>query len=218
MARPGSVRLSFGRALLVGGALVLTLFAALSSAPSSGTASGPTTLLNFGEPAVSPSSAATYPVNFTEHGLPQGAAWNLTLLGHTWNSTASSLQLVESNGSFSYSAASAAFPGNWSANGTFVVAGKGVTVLVLLTTPSPSHAPTAGAAATQPLAPSFWLFTAGFLVVVVVAVAVGIAARRRKGDLPRPPTPPTSSLPPPVVDATVQPPASDDSDPLSHML
>lgn len=44
-----------------------------------------------------------YPVDFTEHGLPGGSSWSVTLNGTTLSSTTTTVQFNETNGTYAYS-------------------------------------------------------------------------------------------------------------------
>jgi len=170
-----------------------------------------------GELVVVP-AAPMYPVTFTESTLPASSNWSVSILGETWNSTAASLTLYEPNGSYNFTSHSDAAPGNWSAAGSFDVAGKPVTVPVQLVT---SSLPTAGTSASAAGGPIGWLVPIlGVVLVLIVAVAaVSVMARRQRG---RPPAPPPGGPTTPVtqpLDAHERRPSGEvEPDPLRHML
>ncbi|HEY6237889.1 MAG TPA: hypothetical protein VIZ68_01725 [Thermoplasmata archaeon] len=213
-----SHRALFGRILLLGATFALLILGSLpSSLPS---ASAPSSVRPYGpaDPDVSGGSLSTYPVTFTEQALPSGAGWNLTLLGHTWNTTAASIVLYEPNGSFAYAAASNAPPGNWSASGSFDVAGGPVGVLVTLS--APNYPVSSGAASPSGVGSPLvgWIVGTLVAVVAVVAVVLGIAGRRRGRDLPPPPAARGSSDPPPPSVPGGKSSGEETPDPLRHML
>jgi hypothetical protein len=75
----------------------------------------------------------TYSVTFTETGLPNGKNWSVTLAGSSENSTGSTIQFTEPNGTFSYTIG--AVPG-WATSlysGTVTVYGKGMDVSIAWT-------------------------------------------------------------------------------------
>ncbi len=49
------------------------------------------------------STAATYPVTFSESGLPSGTSWSVTVNGATESSTSSTITFIEPNGTYAYS-------------------------------------------------------------------------------------------------------------------
>jgi hypothetical protein len=75
---------------------------------------------------------ATYPVRFTENGLPNGTSWSVTLGGVTQSSTTTVIDFQESNGSYTYRLASS-MPEYGAPGGTFVVTGSPVFVYVTFT-------------------------------------------------------------------------------------
>jgi hypothetical protein len=115
------------------------------------------------------SDVVTFPVTFTEAGLPVGTAWAVALNGLSNSSTGSTLVFNEPNGSYSFSTAGAISGGPGiqyvatPASGSFDVGGAGyaqtvsyATQFELTTSATPSNAGTVGPA-------SAW-FTAGSLV------------------------------------------------------
>ncbi|EQD72490.1 thermopsin precursor, partial [mine drainage metagenome] len=75
---------------------------------------------------------ATYPVRFTESGLPNGTSWSVTLGGVTQSSTTTVIDFQEPNGSYTYRLASN-MPEYGAPGGSFVVTGSPVFVYVTFT-------------------------------------------------------------------------------------
>ncbi|HUI38555.1 MAG TPA: hypothetical protein VLY85_02880, partial [Thermoplasmata archaeon] len=72
----------------------------------------------------------TYPVTFTEAGLPSGTSWTVTLGGHPANSTTTTIVVPESNGSFAYSVGSIAGYSTSPAAAAVTVSGAPVAVAI----------------------------------------------------------------------------------------
>ena len=76
-------------------------------------------------------SSVTYPVVFSESGLPSGASWSITVNGISNNSTSGTIEFAEANGTYSYAVSTpiAGGPGVQYAvspgGGVFGVAGAG---------------------------------------------------------------------------------------------
>jgi len=213
-----SCRVRLGRTLTIALLVALGVSSAFLTATESRVGSaGPHVLVAL-PPSVSAPGVTTYAVTFSQHALPAGAVWNVTVLGQTWSSAQPTLVVPEPNGSYAYTAASSATPGNWSASGTFEVAGGPQSVPIDLTVPG---APSAGAAA-SPAGPGFGglavLATVGALVLVVVAAVLAVAGRRRATERVSPPLPARrpgeAAEAPPGTVAT----ADGTPDPLGHML
>jgi len=213
-----SCRVRLGRTLTI--ALLVALSASglfLAATGSRVGSAGPHVLVAL-PPSVSAPGVTTYAVTFSQHALPSGAAWNVTILGQTWGSTQPTLVVPEPNGSYAYTASSSATPGNWSASGTFEVAGGPQSVPIDLTVRS---APSAGAAAST-AGPGFGalavLAAVGALVLVIVAAVLAVAGRRRGTERvsppPAAPRPGEAAEAPPGTVAT----AGETPDPLGHML
>jgi hypothetical protein len=172
-------------------------------------------------------SATQYEVTFTESGLPNGATWNLTLLGRTWNTTNESLSILLANGTYSYSAYAAEAFNSVGArgafqNGSFTVAGKPVTEGWTWAGP-PTEAPgnrTAAAPSETVNSGVFFPIAIG-VVAVALVIAIGLAVAARRPGV-RPPPPPGPSGPPPGRPVGTEPERpgeeGEGSDPLSHML
>lgn len=75
---------------------------------------------------------ATYAVQFTESGLPNGTLWSVTLGGATQSSTTPIINFQEPNGSYTYRLASS-LPEYGAPGGSFVVTGSPVFVYVTFT-------------------------------------------------------------------------------------
>lgn len=167
-----------------------------------------------------------YLVTFMESGLASGSRWSVTLDGTSLNTTGTSLQFDETNGTYSYSAESTSVsPASW-LNGTVVVAGANQEVaLDFRTSPPPSQGGSAS--------PTFGLLSSGAWIIGVAVVAVlflfgvslGYARRasvrsRPLEPLPPEPAPPLAAPAPGAAQAppNLEGPATEGDDPLSHML
>jgi hypothetical protein len=80
-----------------------------------------------------PTSVPTYPVSFTETGLPHGTDWAVTLAGTTHTSTNDMVSFDEPNGSFPYSVSLVAGYATNPSNGNVSVAGAPVPLTVTFT-------------------------------------------------------------------------------------
>ncbi len=82
-------------------AYTVTAVPGYTASPSSGTATvhGAAVSYPIAFSAIPPPS---YPVTFTETGLPAGASWSVTLLGSLQSSAGSTIAFTESNGSYPY--------------------------------------------------------------------------------------------------------------------
>lgn len=86
---------------------------------------------------------ATYPVNFTETGLPSGTSWSVTLNGTLLHSTGTSVATVEPNGTYPYTVGAVAGYGATPASGSVTVGGTSVSVAITFSpVPSPRYAVT----------------------------------------------------------------------------
>lgn len=163
-------------------------------------------------------NATTYLVNVTVIGLPAGTPWSLNILQQSWNTTAPTILLREPNGTYSYTASSVDFPGNRFSNGSFVVAGQPVNVVLRWTPPSNAGSPngTATSSATATLGGSLFVVIV-FVLVIGIVVALAVIARgspttfRQAAD--------QTPLGAPGADRGSEPRAPDSpDDPLGHML
>ncbi len=80
---------------------------------------------------------STYPVTFSENGLPSGTAWGVGIGNQSLSSSSSSVSTNELNGSYQYTVT---VPNGFNASpasGSFKVSGAPVFVLVNFTTPRP---------------------------------------------------------------------------------
>lgn len=88
-------------------------------------------------------TVATYPVTFTEKGLPSGTPWSVTLGGSTLGSSSgSSLVLREPNGSYSYAVGVVSGYLSVPSSGNVAVTGAGVSVSIVFFTPASGYAVT----------------------------------------------------------------------------
>ncbi len=84
----------------------------------------------------------TYPVRFTEAGLPAGSEWAVAINGSTSTAVVSTIQVVLGNGTYPYSVAG---PSGYSASpsaGTVMVRGGGVNVSIIWTPTGGAPSPT----------------------------------------------------------------------------
>ncbi len=82
--------------------------------------------------------AGTYSVTFVESGLPTGTSWSVDLSGTTWYSSGTVLEIPETNGSYSYTAAPASGYSVSPSRGSVVVSG-GNDFVYLTYTPPPTY-------------------------------------------------------------------------------
>lgn len=160
----------------------------------------------------------TYPVTFTESALPASSNWSVSILGETWNSTAASLVLLEPNGSYAFTSHSDVAPGNWTADGSFDVAGSPVSVPVSLVS---SSLPTAGPSASATGGSIGWIGPIlGVVLGLVVAVAALLGLTRRQRGRPTAPSRESTAtpLPQPHDAHDRRPSEAEEPDPLGHML
>ncbi|MHB8351398.1 MAG: hypothetical protein ACYDFT_01695 [Thermoplasmata archaeon] len=80
------------------------------------------------------STQGTYPVTFAEQGLPPGTDWSVTLAGTPHGSATSVIPIYMPNGSFVYSVGPVAGYATSTGNGTVLVAGHAVYLLLNFTT------------------------------------------------------------------------------------
>ncbi|MCI4365345.1 MAG: hypothetical protein L3K10_04705 [Thermoplasmata archaeon] len=144
----------------------------------------------------------TYPVTYTETGLPAGTAWTATTNGVPSSTATSSIVFNEPNGSYSFGAQTSFSAINGTAYtatpayGAFVLAGSAVHEAIQF---SPSEAkPTSPGAATGTAAPSgvpIWVFGAALAALLIVIAILAAFSLRRPGP-PSGPTP-ASTVPAP---------------------
>jgi hypothetical protein len=85
-------------------------------------------------------TVATYPITFTETGLPSGTGWSVTLAGSTVGSgSGSSIILHEPNGSYSYDVGVVAGYLSAPTSGVVTVAGAGTSVGIVFFTPNSGY-------------------------------------------------------------------------------
>ncbi|MCI4317080.1 MAG: hypothetical protein L3J96_00945 [Thermoplasmata archaeon] len=166
-------------------------------------------------PQESISNAETYPVNFTEQGLPFGSNWSLTLLGHVWNEGNLSLVVFESNGSYAYSGYSSVASPNPFVNGSFTVQGHPVTIALTWQSTEyagPTEARNSGGGDTVF---ALAVLLAAGLVITVATLAV---VSRKQGPIPPAPRSPNSAGEPRAAPPADPPDDAVAQDPLRHML
>ncbi len=76
---------------------------------------------------------ATYPVTFTESGLPSGTSWSVTLNGTTESSTSASITFTEPNGTYPYSVGAVSGYSLSPSSGSLTVKGSAVTQTIAFT-------------------------------------------------------------------------------------
>jgi hypothetical protein len=132
----------------------------------------------------------TYPVVFTESGLPLGIRWSVTLNGTLQASNGPSIEFVEPSGNYTYSVGA---PVGYSATpnpGTAAVQGKNASVTIRFVPASPSSGPTGwgiltGTVLGVPL--YYWILGVG--VIAGVGAFAILRSRRRTPPSPRDRTP-----------------------------
>jgi len=147
----------------------------------------------------------TYPVTFTEGGLPSGTSWSVTLNGTPQSSTSASMVFDVANGTLSYTVGAVSGYTIGQASGTITVAGHSVSETVQFT--STGGAPPTGknnstsSASVLGLPPvEGYLLIALIIVVLAILAAVAIWSRNRKKVAPNPPSaadPSNAPAPPP---------------------
>jgi YVTN family beta-propeller protein len=113
--------------VVLAGVMVLTSLPGLSSSPTPPAAATPLSL------ATVP-TAARYPVNFTESGLPAGSIWTVTLGNATLATSSRSEVFYASNGTYNYTVDSVGGFVPLVATGTVAVHGGNNTVVATLST------------------------------------------------------------------------------------
>ena len=83
-------------------------------------------------------SPKTYPVTFTETGLPSGTTWSITLNGQTFTSLTSTITFSEPNGSYSYSIGSISGYTTSPSSGLVTVSGSNLDEAIVFTKNTPS--------------------------------------------------------------------------------
>ena len=75
-------------------------------------------------------SIPTYPITFTEAGLPSGTSWSVTLASSSLSSTGSSITFYETSGSYAYSISSVSGYSVSPSSGTATLSGSGISISV----------------------------------------------------------------------------------------
>jgi YVTN family beta-propeller protein len=100
-------------------------------------AEGTVSIISPGTPAPPP---PTYPVSFTETGLPAGTSWSATLDGATLTSTTNTVTLAKANGTYAYSVGSVSGYTVSPSQGSVTVNGAGVSTSITFTAvPPPTY-------------------------------------------------------------------------------
>jgi hypothetical protein len=145
-----------------------------------------------------------YTVSFTEHGLPLGTDWAVTLNGFAQSGSTATISFSVPNGSYAYSVANVSGYTVAGGNGVQLVAGPGSSVTVVFV--SGSNTGTAGWI--------LWVLAALVGVLAVALVAVLLAGRRGKptsnASASAPPSPPAGAGP---ASTTSSPAAASDTPP-----
>jgi len=111
----------------------------------------------------------TYPITFTESGLPSGTGWSVTLDGTVLPSSSSTLATSDANGSYPYTVAAVTGYSSSPTSGTVIVAGSGVTVLITFTASTSTPPPPAPSSGFLGLGGSDGYILLG-LILLVIAV------------------------------------------------
>lgn len=165
-----------------------------------------------------------FTVTFIENGLPGGSLWSLSVGGHTWNTSNSSLPVQFTNGTYAYSAfASVArtpsSPTGGYLNGSFAVVDQPRIVELNWSYPYPpsAAAPSSSRALFGPLPGGGAAIALALVLVAAVGVAIAVAVRGRRVSGP---DISESESPVPAPPTVEPPPAGAESaqDPLGHML
>lgn len=149
--------------------------------------------------------ATTYPITYSETGLPSGVAWSVTTNGLRASSTASSVVFNEPNGTYTFGAQTSYVNANGTSYlaspgfGSFSVSGNPIhEAIEFAPTPVSSSAPGAQSGAPGVTGIPFWVFGAA-LAALLLVVGILAAAARRPPDSP-PFSPPVAPPPPPAWD------------------
>jgi hypothetical protein len=148
-------------------------------------------------------ATTTYPLTFTETGLPAGTAWTVVANGVPSSTTTGSVLLYEPNGSYTFSVTTTYKGPNGTAllaspaSGTVIVAGAPVQVAVAFGPPGATPAPpVVRKAATSVEAVPVWAFVAA-MIVAILGVAIAFVSFSRRKTPPRQRVDPPSAEPPP---------------------
>jgi YVTN family beta-propeller protein len=121
-------------------------------------------------------SPTTYPLLFTERGLPPGTEWNVTVAGVALPSTSGSIPVSLANASYEFTVGAPPGYTAYPPGGTLIVIGSGATHPITFSPKSSGTKTTAGLPKLELLAASL---VGG--VVVGSAVAAALWARRSRG-------------------------------------
>jgi YVTN family beta-propeller protein len=155
-----------------------------------------------------PIPAATYPLGFSETGLPAGKPWTVSVNGSVSTALGIDLNVSLSNGTYGYFVGSPAGYGATPADGIVAIAGLSRSISLVFA-PVPANGPPpannssrgtqrAGTNTTTTVYPATWLWLLTGLVVAEAAalVALALLLGRRPG-AGRAPSPPSNYPPPP---------------------
>ena len=85
-----------------------------------------------------PTLVTTYPVTFSESGLPPGTSWSITLNGAPSSSTTSTIAFTEQNGSYSYTVGTVSGYAASPSSGSVTVTGSSVSKAITFTAIPPA--------------------------------------------------------------------------------
>jgi YVTN family beta-propeller protein len=155
-----------------------------------------------------PIPAATYPLRFSETGLPAGKPWTVSVNGTVSTALGIDLNVSLTNGTYGYFVGSPAGYGATPADGIVVVAGLSRSISLVFA-PVPTNGPPpannsskgtqrSGTNTTTTVYPATWLWLLTGLVVAEAAalIALALLLARRPGAA-RTPSAPTNYPPPP---------------------
>ncbi len=131
-----------------------------------------------------PAVPGTYPVTFSESGLPLGASWSVTLAGSPKTSTGTELNFSEPDGGYSFTVAAVVGFTADPTTGSVTVSGLPVSFSIAFTPSSP--APKTSSGSTLLGLPSWegYALLGGILALVLVGSVVALLFRRRTKSSP----------------------------------
>ncbi len=146
--------------------------------------------------------SVTFPVLYSESGLPSGAQWSVTTNGLVSTTGGANLTFNEPNGTYTFSIETSFIDPNGTVYvpdpgfGSFEVRGTAVTeVVAFRAVPAAATHPTPSSGSSPPATVAAWLLGLALAGLFVFAIALTIAIWRRNP----PPSPPAVVPPPPPV-------------------
>lgn len=126
-------------------------------------------------------SPTTYPVTFTENGLPTGTSWSVTVNGATQSSTTSSTAFMELSGTYSFMVGTVTGYTATPSSGTVTVQGGGASLAIQFASTSPPPTTNGGSGI------SVYYYIGGATAAVMATAGVGaLLVLRRRGRAPPP--------------------------------